>query len=239
MAGPAEGLARVREALDEAARRAGRDPSTVRLVAVGKTFAPEVLQAAYDAGQRDFGENRVQEAADKAARLPEDIRWHLVGHLQSNKAAQALGIFSEIHSVDSLKLARRLERLAGEAGRTCRGLVQVDLAGEETKFGLVPEDLPPLLEEAAGFRHLQMTGLMALPPYFDDPEDVRPYFRRLRELAEGMEAQGLLGRHGPLELSMGMSHDFPVAVEEGATLVRLGTMIFGHRGPGGAWRPGD
>jgi pyridoxal phosphate enzyme (YggS family) len=239
MAAPAEGLARVREALDAAAHRAGRDPSTVRLVAVGKTFPPEVLEAAYRAGQRDFGENRVQEAADKATRLPGDIRWHLVGHLQSNKAAQALQIFSEIHSLDGLKLARRLERLAGQADRTCRGLVQVDLAGEETKFGLAPEDLKPLLEEAAGFRHLQITGLMALPPYFADPEEVRPYFRRLRDLAADMEIRGLLGRHGPVELSMGMSHDFAVAVEEGATLVRLGTAIFGRRGPGGAWRPGD
>ncbi|MGD8377209.1 MAG: YggS family pyridoxal phosphate-dependent enzyme [Acidobacteriota bacterium] len=224
-------LGRVREAIEAAAREAGRDPATVRLVAIGKTFPPEAIEEVHREGQRDFGENRVQEAVTKARVLPPDIRWHLVGHLQANKAAPAAGLFSMIQSIDSLKIARRLDRLAGEVGRDLDGLVQVDLAGESTKHGAMPEELRPLLEEARSFERLRIRGLMLLPPYEPDPEDVRPWFRRIRELAADLERDGLLGGNAPVELSMGMSHDFRVAVQEGATIVRIGTAIFGAREP--------
>ncbi len=239
MATPVERLARVRGELDAAAVNAGREARDVRLLAVGKTFAPEVLQGFYQAGQRDFGENRVQEAEEKVKQLPATIRWHLIGHLQTNKAAQALRLFSMIHSVDTAKLARRLERLAGEQGKICRALIQVDLAGEEAKFGLPPEELTSLLEEAASYRHLHVTGLMVLPPFTLDPEDARPYYRRLRELALRAQEGGLLGNHGPVELSMGMSQDYLVAVQEGASLVRVGTALFGPRQPTGAAADND
>ncbi len=225
----ADRLTRVAEAVRGAARAAGRDPESVRLVAVGKTFPPSAVEELYRAGHRDFGENRVQEASAKAPALPDDIRWHLVGHLQANKAAAAVRIFSLIHSVDGPKLARRLERLAAEGGRRLEALVQVDLAGEAGKFGLPPDEVAGLLGEAREYRNLVLRGLMVLPPYLPDPEAVRPYFRRLRELAEALEARGLLGREGKVALSMGMSHDFRVAIEEGATLVRVGTAIFGER----------
>lgn len=239
MATPAWRLALVREQVDAAAVKVGREPREVRLVAVGKTFPAEVLAQFYRAGQRDFGENRVQEAAEKVDRLPATIRWHLIGHLQTNKAAQALRMFSTIHSVDTPKLARRLERLAGEQGKTCRALIQVDLAGEDAKFGLLPEELTALLEEAGDYRYLQVTGLMVLPPYTSDPESARPYYRRLRELARRAQGRGLLGNRGPVELSMGMSNDYLVAVEEGATLVRVGTALFGPRQPAGAAADND
>ncbi len=239
MATPAEQLARVRGELDAAAVNTGREARDVCLVAVGKTFAPEVLQQFYQAGQRDFGENRVQEAEEKVKQLPATIRWHLIGHLQTNKAAQALRLFSLIHSVDTVKLARRLERLAGEQGTICRALIQVDLAGEEAKFGLPPEELTSLLEEAASYHHLHVTGLMVLPPFTLDPEDARPYYRRLRELAVRAQDGGLLGNRGPVELSMGMSQDYLVAVQEGATLVRVGTALFGPRQPTGAAADND
>ncbi len=227
-------LEAVRAALRGAAERAGRNLEDVRLVAVGKTFPAESLRPVYDAGQRDFGENRVPEAAQKTPQLPDDICWHLIGHLQSNKAAEAVRVFDVIHSVDSLKLALRLERLAGEQGRRPQALLQVDLAGEQQKFGIEPDDLPGILEAAAGFRHLPVVGLMVLPPYAPDPENVRPFYRRLRQLAESMESRGLLGKQGPVQLSMGMSNDFEVAVEEGATLVRVGTALFGPRKTAGA-----
>ena len=229
MAGAADRLRRVRDAVDRAATAAGRETSAVRLVAVGKTFPADALEAVYRAGARDFGENRVQEADNKAPHLPEDVRWHLVGHLQANKAARAVELFSTIHSVDSLKIAQRLERLASDAGRTIEALVQVDLAGEETKFGVAEAELPALLAGAADFRHVTITGLMLLPPYDPDPEGSRPYFRRLSEISAHMRREGLLGSRSEVELSMGMSHDFPVAIEEGATLVRVGTAIFGPR----------
>lgn len=239
MATPAERLALVREQLDAAAVKAGRKPGDVRIVAVGKTFPPEALQSFYQAGQRDFGENRVQEAAGKVKQLPAAIRWHLIGHLQANKVVQAVRLFSMIHSVDTSKLARRLERLAGEERKICRVLIQVDLAGEETKFGLPPEELTSLLEQVESYRYVQVTGLMVLPPYHDDPEAARPYYRRLRELASLAQERGLLGKHGPVELSMGMSHDYLVAAEEGATLVRVGTALFGPRQRAGAEADND
>jgi len=223
-------VARVREAIAAAAARAGRLPEEVRLVAVSKTFPAAAIEAVHGEGVADFGENRVQEAEEKAPRLPDAIRWHLVGHLQGNKAARAVRRFAWIHSIDSPELARRVERAAAEAGRTVEGLVQVDLAGEETKFGLAPESLPALLAEGARFGALRLRGLMLLPPFQADPEEVRPFFVRLRRLAESLQGQGLLGAAGRVELSMGMSHDYRVAVEEGATIVRVGTAIFGGRG---------
>jgi len=223
-------VATVRERIARAAERAARSPDKVTLVAVSKTFPAESVRAAFDAGVRQFGENRVQEAEAKIEALQdlreEGLRWHLVGHLQSNKARRALELFDVFESLDSLDLARRLSRLAREAGRTARALLQVDLAGEATKFGLPEGEAHAALEEIRGLDELRVEGLMVLPPYREDPEQTRPYFQRLRALRDQVAAEGLLDGQ---ELSMGMSHDFEVAVEEGATIVRIGTAIFGER----------
>jgi len=223
-------VAAVQERIARAAERASRPPEGVTLVAVSKTFPAEVVRTAFGAGLRHFGENRVQEAEAKIAALA-DLRadglvWHLVGHLQSNKARKATALFDVIQSLDSPELAARLARAAAAAGRRLRALVQVDLAGEERKFGIPEGDLPRALEEMRAVEGLRVEGLMTLPPYLDEPEEVRPYFRRLRVLKEEMVADGLLEGE---ELSMGMSHDFEAAVEEGATIVRIGTGIFGAR----------
>jgi PLP dependent protein len=226
----AERVAAVRERIARAVERASRPSGDVRLVAISKTHPPEAVRAAFVAGVRDFGENRVQEAEPKIAATA-DLResgllWHLVGHLQSNKARRAAALFEVVQSLDSLDLAFRLARVGAESGRPVRTLVQVDLAGEETKFGLPEAELLPALEALRGREGLRVEGLMVLPPFFEDPERARPYFRRLRSLHDRAQAAGLLeGR----ELSMGMSHDFEAAVEEGATIVRVGTAIFGDR----------
>lgn len=225
----ADRVAAVRERIARAAVRSGRDPAAVTLVAVSKGHPAEAVRAARAAGLADFGENRVQEAEAKAAALHDlrgEIRWHLVGHLQSNKAKKALAFAELIHSIDDLELARRIGRLAEEAGRVTRTLVQVDLAGEATKSGLPVAGLTPALEALRSVAGLRVEGLMLLPPYEEDAERVRPFFRRLRELRDQALAAGLLAGG---ELSMGMSHDLEVAVEEGATLVRVGTAIFGER----------
>ena len=226
----AERVAAVRERIARAAERASRPPGEVTLVAVSKTHPPEAVRAAFAAGVRDFGENRVQEAEPKIAATAEllgsGLRWHLVGHLQSNKARKAVALFGVIQSVDSIDLAGRLARIGTEAARPVRALVQVDLAGEETKFGLPEAELLATLEALRGRSGLQVEGLMVLPPYLDDPEETRPYFRRLRSLRDRAQAAGLLDGG---ELSMGMSHDLEAAVEEGATIVRVGTAIFGER----------
>ncbi len=225
----ADRVAAVRERIARAAERASRPADAVRLVAVSKTFPPEAVRAAFDAGVVDFAENRVQEAEPKIVALAPEapgIRWHLVGHLQSNKARRAASLFETIHSVDSLDLGRRLARIGAESGRAVRALVQVDLAGETTKFGLPESQLLPALEALRLEDGIRIEGLMLLPPYHDDPESVRPFFRRLRELARQAAGAGLLARQ---ELSMGMSHDFEAAIEEGATLVRVGSAIFGER----------
>jgi len=226
----ADRVAAVRERIARAAERASRRPGEIALVAVSKTHPPEAVRAAFAAGVRDFGENRVQEAEPKIAATVDlassGLRWHLVGHLQSNKARRAAALFGVIHSVDSLELAGRLARLGAEAARPVRALVQVDLAGEEAKFGLPEVDLLPTLEALRDEPGLRVEGLMVLPPWLEDPEEVRPFFRRLRGLAERARAAGLL-QGG--ELSMGMSHDLEAAVEEGATIVRVGTAIFGER----------
>jgi hypothetical protein len=225
----AERVLAVRDRIARAAERASRAPAEVTLVAVSKTHPAEAVRAAWSAGIRDFGENRVQEAEPKIAATADlaGVRWHLVGHLQSNKARRAAALFEVVQSVDSLDLARRLSRAAAEAGRTLRALVQVDLAGEETKFGLPERELVPTLEALQGAEGLRLEGLMLLPPLFEDPEGARPFFRRLRQLRDEARAAGLLAGG---ELSMGMSHDLEPAVEEGATVVRVGTAIFGERG---------
>ena len=222
-------LAAVRARLDAAARAAGRDPASVRLVAVSKTFGLDHVRAAVAAGQEDFGENRVQEALQKIAESTElKIRWHLIGHLQTNKARKAAGPFACIHSVDSVDLLRRLDTAAAAQGVQPQILVQVDLAGEATKYGAPPAEARQIVREAGACRALRLAGLMVLPPFLDDPEQVRPYFVRLREFRDDL-AEGDADPSSLRELSMGMSHDFEVAIQEGATMLRIGTAIFGAR----------
>jgi pyridoxal phosphate enzyme (YggS family) len=222
-------LNEVRALIEAAARSVGRDPSSVRLIAVSKTFPLDLVREAYAAGQREFGENRVQEALDKIQDAGDlDIRWHLLGHLQTNKARRAASAFAAIHSVDSLDLLRKLDAAAEGAGAAPRLLIQVDLAGEETKFGVRPADVPPLFEVAASLRAARVVGLMTLPPIPENPEDARPWFIQLRRLRDDWAASGV-PPDMLQELSMGMSGDFEVAVQEGATMVRVGTAIFGKR----------
>jgi PLP dependent protein len=222
-------LAAVRGRLEQAARTAGRNPADIRLVAISKTFPPEAVREAFAAGQVDFGENRVQEALQKIRATAElHSRWHLVGHLQTNKARKVAGPFAYVHSVDSVELLTLLDKAAAAERTPLKLLIQVDLAGEVTKFGASEADLPALFEAASRLQSAEMVGLMVLPPYAEDPETARPFFRRLREIREGLARSGV--PPGQLrELSMGMSHDFHVAVEEGATIVRVGTAIFGTR----------
>jgi PLP dependent protein len=225
----AANLAAVRGRLEQAARTAGRNPSDIRLVAISKTFPPAAVRAAFDAGQVDFGENRVQEALQKIRETAElHTRWHLVGHLQTNKARKVAGPFAYIHSIDSLDLLRMVDEAAAAQAATPKLLIQVDLAGETTKFGARESDLPALFEAAGRLRAASVVGLMLLPPYSEDPEVARPWFTRLREIRDTLAASGVPAEH-LRQLSMGMSHDFHVAVEEGATIVRVGTAIFGDR----------
>jgi pyridoxal phosphate enzyme (YggS family) len=225
-------LAGVRDEIARAADRARRDPSTVRLVAVSKTFDADHVRAAADAGQIDFGENKVQEALEKIARTADlPLRWHLIGHLQSNKAKKAAAHFNTIHSLDGAELGRKLEQAAIDANRPLELLAQVDLAGESTKHGSAEDELPPIFEAARGWAACRLAGLMILPPAVDDPERARPYFRALKLVRDRLLARGV-DQSMLAELSMGMSHDFGAAVEEGATLVRVGTAIFGSRSAG-------
>jgi PLP dependent protein len=225
----ASNLADVRVRLQKAAQGAGRRPEDVRLLAVSKTFSLDHVRAAAEAGQADFGENRVQEALQKIRATAEhQIRWHLVGHLQSNKARKAASAFHCVHSIDGPDLMQQIDQAAAEAGTSPELLVQVDLAGESTKFGAPEATVPAVFEAAGSLRAARLVGLMLLPPFADDPEDARPWFRRLRELRDRLAGRGVPS--GQLrELSMGMSHDFHVAIEEGATIVRVGTAIFGER----------
>ena len=217
----------VRARIGRAAERAGRPTDAVRLVAITKTVPVPELRRALALGQRCFGENRVQEAESKAADLPAAIEWHLVGHLQANKARRAVGLFDWIHGVDGLDLALRLHRLGEELGRRPRLLLQIDLAGEPTKHGLPEADLPGVLDGLAAAGVGPPSGLMLLPPRAAAPEEARPWFRRLAGLGRQLAADGRLP--AAPELSMGMSGDYEVAVEEGATLVRVGTALFGER----------
>jgi PLP dependent protein len=223
----AQNLQEVRAAIAAAAHRSRRDPGSVRLVAVSKTVDLERIRAALAAGQDLFGENYLQEAREKIAVLGRQVSWHLVGSLQSNKAREAVALFDLIHAVDRGKLARALDAAAARLGKVQDVLIQVNQAGEATKSGVEPAAAPALLQEVARLPHLRVLGLMTMPPWFPDPEAARPYFKALRVLRDHL--RGLTGL--PLtELSMGMSGDFAVAVEEGATLVRVGTAIFGSRG---------
>jgi len=219
---------RVLERIAEAAQRAGRKPESVLLVAVSKAKSPEEIQAAVRGGVRAVGENYVQEARGKIAALGHVASWHLVGHLQRNKARQAAALFDLIHTLDALPLARQLDRIGKERGAAVRALVEVNLAGESAKSGVAPGELPSLLDSLAELEGLRVEGLMAIPPQPQHPEDSRPYFRALRELGERLS-----GRTPPnvelRELSMGMSDDFEVAIAEGATIVRVGRAIFGPR----------
>jgi pyridoxal phosphate enzyme (YggS family) len=221
----------VRKRIYNAAHRSNRAAEDVRLIAISKTHPPPLLRMALEAGITDLGENRVQEAEGKIAEIGrEAARWHLVGHLQANKARRAVELFDVIHSVDSAALVQRLERLCAETGRDeLPVLVQVDLGGEQSKSGVDSASLPELLDAIKLCQSLRLIGLMTLPPFFEDADCTRPFFKALRDLRDELRVQGHFN-DGPGELSMGMSHDFEVAIEEGATMVRVGTSIFGERG---------
>lgn len=220
-----ENLEKVRERIARAAARAGRRPEDVLLIGVSKTIDVERIRAGLAAGLRALGENRVQEAKAKIAELGRPAAWHLIGHLQTNKVKDALELFDVVHSLDRMELAQELERRAASRGLAVEAMLQVNVAGETSKGGFAPDAVGQALEGIAKLAHVKVTGLMVIPPEADRPEDARPWFRRLRELAE---------RHGLARLSMGMSGDFEVAVEEGATMVRVGTAIFGARPPAAA-----
>jgi PLP dependent protein len=222
----------VRERIEQAARRAGRDPDEIKLVAVSKTHSVTAIRQAISAGIEIFGENKVQEAETKIEELGRDAaEWRLIGHLQSNKARKAVELFDVIESLDSVDLAKRLERICIEAGRSeLPVFVEVDLAGEATKTGIAEGRLHELVRILTHCVCLRLDGLMVLPPFSEDPEGTRPYFRRLREIRDKLLADGAFGS-GAGELSMGMSHDFEAAIEEGSTVVRIGTAIFGSREP--------
>ena len=219
----ARNLAEVKEKIAGAAQKAGRRADEIKLIAVSKTHPPEAVREAMAAGAHVFGENKVQEAEEKIPEIGrERAEWHLIGHLQSNKARKAVRLFDVIHTLDSIELAERLERICLEEKREkLRVLIQVDVAGEATKSGIAVKDLPPLIEFLRDCKCLKLDGLMILPPFFEDAEKTRPFFRRLRELRDRLLPSG--------ELSMGMSHDFETAIREGATMVRVGTAIFGER----------
>lgn len=232
-----ERLAAVRRRIEDAARRSNRAPAEITLIGVSKTQPVAALRLALAAGLEDLGENRVQEADAKIAEIGRDggVRWHLIGHLQANKARRAVVLFDLIHSLDSVALVRRLDRLCVEEGRQeLPVLIQVDLAGEATKTGASEEALPELIAALVAAGRLRLKGLMTLPPFFDDAERARPFFRRLRELRDALNTEQAFGANVRGELSMGMSNDYEVAVEEGATIVRVGTAIFGERQAGGS-----
>lgn len=222
-------LSRVRERIDAAARSAGRDSASIRLIAVSKTVPLAAIREAYEAGQREFGENRVQEGLQKITLSADlSIRWHLLGHLQTNKARKAVSAFAVIQSIDSVALLEKLDAAAADADRAPELLIQVDLAGEATKHGVPPAEVPRLFDAAAACRAARVVGLMTLPPVPESPEEARPWFRRLRALRDRWRAEGIPASM-LRELSIGMSGDFEVAVQEGATMVRVGTAIFGSR----------
>jgi len=223
----AANLARIRQRIARAAARAGRRADEITLVAVSKTFPAEAVRAAYELGLREFGENRVQEFEAKHPKLADlDATWHLIGHLQSNKAKRAAQLFDRVDSVDTLALAQKLDLAADDQEKRLPVLIEVHLGGEATKSGVTESDLPALAEGISALARLEFRGLLAVPPYSDDSARTRPYFRKLRELRDQLSHR--LGKPLPV-LSMGMSHDFEVAIEEGATEIRLGTALFGQR----------
>ncbi len=225
-----ENISAVYKRMSHAAMRAGRDPEEVKLIAVTKTVGVGQIREAIDAGLRVFGENRVQEAREKISHLKSQVSslkigWHLIGHLQRNKAKHAVQLFDLIHSVDSIELAREISKSSEKIGKVQHVLVEVNLALEETKHGVDKRNLMPVLAEVASLKHLLLRGLMAIPPFSENPEEARRYFKGLRELRDAAQDRGI----SLPELSMGMSNDFEVAIEEGATMVRVGTAIFGER----------
>jgi PLP dependent protein len=231
--GLSERLAFINQQIASACKRAGRSVSEVTIVGASKTVAPTIIRSAIDSGLRVLGENRIQEAAPKIAELRNEIsqhhvQWHLIGHLQSNKARRAVELFDVIQSVDSLKLAERLDNIVGELGKRLPVMIEVNLGGEASKSGVVSGEVLSLCEQTDKFGNLELRGLMAVPPLLEDPQEMRPFFRRLRELRDQALRSGIVGGHFR-ELSMGMSNDFEVAIEEGATFVRIGTAIFGPR----------
>ncbi|HKG46628.1 MAG TPA: YggS family pyridoxal phosphate-dependent enzyme [Pyrinomonadaceae bacterium] len=225
-------LSGIRARITAAAESSGRAAEEVKLIAISKTHPASAIKRVIEFGAVDIGENRVQEAEEKISEIGRGAaRWHLVGHLQANKARRAVNLFDVIHSLDSLELARRLDRLCAEEGREKLALlIQVDLGHEETKSGIDESELTHLVESLGPLTRLDLIGLMTLPPFFDHPEQSRPFFRRLRGMRDELAARGAFGS-GKGELSMGMTHDFEVAIEEGATMVRIGTAIFGERAP--------
>lgn len=228
----AERLSDIRARIDAAARRVGRKPQEVTLMAVSKTLGADAVREAYAAGQRVFGENRVQEFAEKSSELSDlaNVEWHLIGHLQTNKAGKAAELFPCIDSVDSLRLGRKLNEAAEKSGTRFKVLIEINVGGEAAKSGLPPDsrELDELLQAAPQLPNLEIGGLMTIPPFTEDPEDSRSYFRKLREIRGQIAARNLPGVRMDV-LSMGMSHDFEIAVEEGSTCVRVGTAIFGER----------
>jgi len=223
-------LENVRRRIITAAEKCDRNPNDIQLIAITKTHPPEMVQDGIGLGLTDLGENRVQEAEDKIQVVGRDAaRWHLVGHLQANKARKAVSLFDYIHSLDSVDLASRLERICVEDERQeLPVLIQIKLGGEETKTGIDPGEVPELLAAIKECKRVRLVGLMTLPPFFENPDCARPFFRTLRDLRDDLKDKGAFGDL-PGELSMGMTHDFEIAIEEGATMVRVGTAIFGER----------
>lgn len=224
-----DNIVRIKERIDTAARRSGRDAGSVRLVAVSKTVGISRIREAVEAGQLLFGENYVKDAVEKIGGLGPELSWHFIGNLQTNKARLAAELFDVVETVDRAKLAFALNKHLMELDRSMHALVQVNVGAESQKSGVMPDKLEELLVEIKSCSALQVTGLMAIPPFSDNPEETRPYFSMLRELGYALVEKGLLGINAPLELSMGMSGDFEVAIEEGATLVRVGSALFGER----------
>jgi pyridoxal phosphate enzyme (YggS family) len=221
-------LAQINRRIAAAAHQAGRDPASVRLVAVSKTRPAADIIAAFLAGQVIFGENYIQELVPKLAEVTDAVEWHVIGHLQSNKVKYIAGQVALIHSVDRISLATEIDRQWGQLGKVCDVLIQVNISGEATKSGTTGEGAIELVRECALLPHIRVRGLMTMPPFFDDPEAARPFFAGLKRLSEAVAAQQIAGVE-MVELSMGMSGDFEAAIEEGATLVRVGTAIFGTR----------
>jgi pyridoxal phosphate enzyme (YggS family) len=228
----AQNVGEIRRRIAASAIRSGRDPEQITLMAVSKTFPPDSIREAYHAGLRVFGENWVQEFSQKARILADlvDIEWHMIGHLQTNKAARASELFAAVDSVDSLRLAEKLNSSAQQVGKKLSAFIEINVGGEAAKSGISSEshELDEILQAAPNLQNLEFRGLMTIPPFFDDPQEARPYFRKLRELHDRTASRNLSNVSMEV-ISMGMSHDFEVAIEEGSTCVRIGTAIFGER----------
>lgn len=224
----AENLAQVRKNINESCNKINRDPNEVTLIAVSKTKPVEMLKEAYDAGARVFGENKVQEIVDKYDQMPSDVKWHMIGHLQRNKVKYIIDKVALIHSVDSIRLAETIEKEAAKHNITANILIEVNVAKEESKFGLMPEELDEFIDKIKDFKHIQVKGLMTIAPFVENPETNREIFRSLRKLSVDISNKNVDNVNVSI-LSMGMTNDYTVAVEEGATMVRVGTGIFGAR----------